>query len=110
MIVADLRTINGKSSQSVADAIFEAHFWPNYPARRGAKEPARKAFLKALKLSNAADICDGAKCYRNARRGEDEQFTKHASTWLNARGWSDEVEAVAHLRMVRTALKGSEAT
>lgn len=65
-------------------------FWSVYP-RRVAKEAARKAYGKALKMAPPAVILDGAKRYARQRAGEDMAYTKHPATWLNAGCWGDEV-------------------
>ncbi len=64
-------------------------FWRAYPKRvkRGAAE---KAYLKALQLADAATILVGAKRYAEIRKGEDDQYTSHATTWLNGKCWLDE--------------------
>lgn len=85
-------SINGNSSAEIADAVFEKWFWPLYPDRKGPKRPALLKFRGALKHDNAASILFGLSHY--ARKREDEskpEFTKHAVTWLNQRGWQDEV-------------------
>lgn len=69
--------------------LFE-RFWEYY-GPIGNKEPARKAFKK-IKGVDHEDIIAGiarykAQCQAN---GTDSKFIKHASTWLNARGWEDE--------------------
>ncbi len=63
-------------------------FWSAFPRKR-AKLAALKAYARALKITTAAKILDGAKRYAVDRRGMDETFTKHAATWLNAGCWAD---------------------
>lgn len=84
--------INGRSSGELADAMFEQHFWPNYPDRKGGKQPALLKFRQALKLDNAHNIMVGLARYYDRREEEGKpQFTKHAATWLGQRGWKDEL-------------------
>lgn len=89
--------INGRSTQATADAVFETHFWPNYPPRKGGKHPAMLAFRRALKHATAEEILVGAAQYAGKREGlptADQRFTKHATTWLNQRAWNDELEGM----------------
>lgn len=63
-------------------------FWSAYPSIK-AKGHARTAWLKALRNGVEPDtLIHGALAYRNDR-GRDKDFTKHASTWLNAECWND---------------------
>lgn len=68
-------------------------FWAIYP-RRQAKGGAFKAFKKARKRAEVADIIAGVKRYAIARKGQDKQFTCLASTWLNEDRWLDEPDNV----------------
>lgn len=63
-------------------------FWLAYP-RRVAKIAARKAYEKALKMTTADNITHAAKCYARERMGQDEKFTAHPASWLNAGHWGD---------------------
>jgi hypothetical protein len=62
-------------------------FWSIYP-RREAKGAARTAFLKACKKVSVETIIEGAKRFAQDPNRQDE-FTAHASTWLNQERWSD---------------------
>lgn len=64
-------------------------FWRLYPPRRNSsKSDARKAYARALKDgADSADILAGAKAYADDRRGQDQQYTAHAATWLNGKRW-----------------------
>ena len=64
-------------------------FWMAYP-RRKAKGAARKAFLKAIKITNIKTICDGALNYAAENQHTDGRFIKHPATWLNQGCWDDE--------------------
>lgn len=64
-------------------------FWGIYP-RRVAKLAALKAFTKARKIASLDDILAGARRYAAERANEDQQFTAHPASWLNAGRWMDE--------------------
>lgn len=63
-------------------------FWRAYPRREG-KGAARKAWDRAIRRARAEDIIAGAQRY-GADPNRVDQFTAHASTWLNAERWTDE--------------------
>ena len=71
---------------SDADPAFSA-FWSAYP-RKVAKGAARRAWVTALRKSDAATITAAAK--RVEDRGE---FTPHPASWLNAERWGDATPA-----------------
>jgi hypothetical protein len=62
-------------------------FWKIYP-RKEAKQAAKKAWDKALKVAHFAEIITGARRYANDPNRVDA-FTAHAATWLNAHRWND---------------------
>lgn len=77
------------SGQRETDRLFD-EFWSQYPLRR-AKKKARAAFEKALKEgASPHEIVSGAMRYAAERDGQDPQFTKHPTTWLNGACWEDE--------------------
>lgn len=63
-------------------------FWSTYPRRRDRRK-AEKAFLNALKRTDADTIIAGAARYAQDPNRVD-QFTKYAEGWLNGDGWLDE--------------------
>ncbi|OZD23854.1 hypothetical protein CH253_08335 [Rhodococcus sp. 06-156-3C] len=67
-------------------------FWSEYPKRVG-KGQARTAFKRALSKASVDVLVEGAKRYK-ALPGREDKYTKHASTWLNGEGWSDEMPEV----------------
>lgn len=71
------------------DREFETEFWPIYPRKVG-KGQALKAYRAARKQSDCQTITAGARRYATERAGQDQQFTRHAATWLNGQGWLDE--------------------
>jgi len=70
---------------------FEQQFWPVYPRRVG-KGQALKAFRAARKQNDLETIMAGVRRYAASRQGENPEFTKHASTWLNGQCWLDEAD------------------
>jgi hypothetical protein len=64
-------------------------FWQAYP-RAVAKGAAKKAWAKATRDADPDDIIDGARRYAAERAGQDDRYTAHASTWLNAERWLDD--------------------
>jgi len=70
---------------------FEQQFWPVYPRRVG-KGQALKAFRAARKQNDLETIMAGVRRYAASRQGENPEYTKHASTWLNGQCWLDEAD------------------
>lgn len=64
-------------------------FWTAYPRRKNSsKADARKAYIRALKAgADPTTILAGANTYARDRNGHDQQYTAHASTWLNGKRW-----------------------
>lgn len=73
------------------DSEFEQQFWPIYPRRVG-RGQALKAFRSARKQTELETILAGVRRYAEQRRGENPEFTRHASTWLNGQSWLDEAD------------------
>lgn len=68
------------------------NFWNAY-GKIGNKQQALKSFNKAIKEGvNYEIIIRGLNNYQNYCRaiGQEQRYIKHASTWLNNRGWEDE--------------------
>lgn len=78
----------GKKEEEYISAIFE-QFWQHVPRKVG-KGQARKAFNAALKKTDIETLLAGIKAYADSRHGEDPQFTKHPTTWLNGECWADD--------------------
>jgi biotin operon repressor len=74
---------------------FFADFWNQYPHRNGAKkgkEAAIKAWRKAIRArASPQKIIAGALRYANDRQVIDG-YAKDPATWLNGKGWNDEIE------------------
>ena len=66
-----------------------AEFWAAYP-KRVARGTAAKAYAKAIKKADPAEILTGAHRYA-ADPTRKPEFTSHPATWLNAERWTDEV-------------------
>lgn len=70
-------------------------FWQQYPHRNGAKKGkavAQKAWDRAVKARASPDhIIAGAMRYATDRQVI-QGYAKDPATWLNAKGWEDEVE------------------
>lgn len=81
---------SSKAKKPDTTAAFE-RFWTTYP-RRVAKQAARKAWDKAVRVVHDPEVLIGG-----ARRYAQEidatgrlEYAKHPSTWLNAGCWEDE--------------------
>lgn len=85
-------TISEANASSISlETEFEQQFWPAYPRRVG-KGQALKAFRAARKQNDLETIMAGVRRYASSRQGENPEFTKHASTWLNGQCWLDEAD------------------
>lgn len=71
-------------------------FYASYPLK---KDPGRaeKAFKAARKVASHAEIMTGVARYAAEREGQDPHYTKHPTTWLNAKAWLNEPAAVQSL-------------
>ena len=76
------------SSPATPSKEFEA-FWDAYP-KKISKQAALKAWNKAVKIADPADIIAGAKRYAQMVQGSEKQFIKGPDGWLNAGRWEDE--------------------
>jgi hypothetical protein len=68
-----------------------AEFYRVYP-RHVARGAAERAYRRVIKNGEAteADLLAGAMRYAAAQAGKDQTYTKHPTTWLNAKCWLDE--------------------
>lgn len=66
---------------------FEA-FWAVTPKKVG-KYKAHAAYLKAVEKTDAGVLLDAMRAYAASRAGQDDQYTAHPATWLNAGRWND---------------------
>ena len=65
-------------------------FYRAFPRKVG-RGDAERAYSKARKLATPDQLLAGARRYATSRAGEDSKYTKHPATWLNSKGWLDEV-------------------
>lgn len=69
-------------------------FWQAYP-RRVAKGAAKRSWDKLEKMGTDLNaVVEGAKRYALQRRGQEQAYTAHPATWLNAQRWLDDSSAV----------------
>lgn len=82
------RTITAHEHEQAPDPFDD--FWEVYP-RKKEKKRAQAAWKSAVKREPAEGIIAAAKNYAEERKNvkDGEQFTKHASTWLNNDCWED---------------------
>lgn len=66
-------------------------FYAAYPRHVG-RGAAETAYRRARRMAQASELLAGAQRYAAHRKGEDQHYTKHPATWLNAKGWLDELE------------------
>lgn len=71
-------------------------FWSLY-GKIGNKKKAKESFLKARKGEISYErIIEGVRKYQHQCRelGREQQYIRHASTWLNQDGWDDEYPVI----------------
>lgn len=85
----ETETVKRTSSTAALSKEFEA-FWASYPKKVG-KLAAKKAFEKALTLTEVENIQQALRMLHQEVRGKDRQFIPHPATWLNQGRWDDEV-------------------
>ena len=80
-------------------------FWQWYP-RKIAKQPARKAYEKAVKKRTPEQLLTAVKGLWGQFRDKDKQFCPHAATWLNQERWTDyEPDETPKLEVVHEPLE-----
>lgn len=91
------RDMRAEARDSAVEPEGFADFWEAYPHRGGVKRGravAVKKFSAAVKSGVTAErLIAAARRYQFDRQVV-SGFAKDASTWLNQRGWEDEIEAV----------------
>jgi DNA-binding transcriptional regulator YhcF (GntR family) len=92
--IANTTTTSRANLAHPHDTPFFLAFWQAYP-RRVAKGAARTAFAKAIKFADPNEIVQAAIAFSKhcEERGVEKQYIPHASTWLNAERWEDDLEA-----------------
>ena len=70
-------------------------FWALVPRRVG-KKAAERAWRAVERRGESQDAIDGMRAYAAAfaQGGTELKYVPHPSTWLNRRGWEDDLEAV----------------
>ena len=84
-----------KGQPKASEADFET-WWKQYP-RRVAKAAAQKAYERIVgkRQGDRAGAHGRRTALRGRAQGQEPQFTKHPSTWLNGACWADEPQAPA---------------
>ena len=78
---------NDNNDKEINNERFE-EFWNLYDYKKS-KPKAILAYEKAIKIDSHENILNGVKAYIKSR-GNDKQYWKHPTTWLNAHAWQDE--------------------
>lgn len=91
------QTLNTNAAQQPQDAPvsdFDA-FWALAPRRVG-KRAAERAWRAVERRGESLEAIDGMRAYAQAyaQSGVDLKYIPHPSTWLNRRGWEDDLSAV----------------
>ena len=89
--IKELRNKEKEKKYKKKESLFE-EFWESY-GRIGNKQPAKKAYEKIMNEGvSHAKIIEGLGRYQRYCRAinQEQRFIKHASTWLNNRGWEDD--------------------
>ena len=70
-------------------------FWALVPRRVG-KKAAERAWRAVERRGESQEAIDGMRAYAKAfaQSGTDLKYVPHPSTWLNRRGWEDDLQAV----------------
>lgn len=70
-------------------------FWALVPRRVG-KKAAERAWRAVERRGESSEAIEGMRAYAAAfaQSGTDLKYVPHPSTWLNRRGWEDDLEAV----------------
>lgn len=86
------RERGGVRSTAPAPAAFPGfpEFWAKYPRKVG-KQAAVKAYRAALRVTDPATILAALDAQLPVFAEKDPRFIPHASTWLNAGRWEDEL-------------------
>lgn len=63
-------------------------FWSIYP-RKVCRKAAERSWKAAIKRATPETIISAARRYAESRKGQDQTYTCHATTWLNGDRWED---------------------
>lgn len=80
--------------QNAPPSDFES-FWALVPRRVG-KKAAERAWRTVERRGESSEAIEGMRAYAQAfaQSGTELKYVPHPSTWLNRRGWEDDLEAV----------------
>jgi biotin operon repressor len=87
----NIKNTNIKNNERIYSDFQEFHFeefWNNYP-KKVDKGAALRAFRKAAKTEDVAEVIAGAKRYAEDPNLPEKQFIKNPATWLNAQSWNN---------------------
>lgn len=86
------KTVSFPAARNNYSAEFET-WWATYPRRAGGKKKAAASYDRARKLVSAEVLLEAAKRYAAyiERRKTPEDKIAHATSWLNAGRWDDEL-------------------
>jgi hypothetical protein len=82
-------------------------FWILYP-KKVAKGQAETTWAKVTKTTNPREIVAGLERQLPSLKSKDRQYIQNPSTWLNAKGWLDEVEAGGKVSAPARIFSGAE--
>jgi len=83
--------INNISPPSLTSPSSSFHqFWSAYPRKVG-KGAAQKAYAKAIKKAEPETILARLEAWKGSKGFPEPDYVPHASTWLNAERWLDEL-------------------
>lgn len=86
---------NQQKKTLCANAVAFSRFWAAYPKKKS-KGQAEKAFAKINPDEQLmAEILDGIERAKKSRdwKTDSGRYVPHPATWLNAKGWEDEIDA-----------------
>lgn len=85
----------GENTPSSTDVDGDFAEWYDLYPRKVGKQAALKAYRRARKVADAAELLDGLNAQLPKLQTAEERFRPHPATWLNEGRWEDETEATA---------------
>ena len=91
--VTDVTLSNAREARSMRRPREPGRFedWWKLVPRKVGKGAARRAYAKALTLTDEATLFSAISRYAELRKVQDERYTVHPATWLNQERWTDEI-------------------
>lgn len=83
-----IEEVKNKKKVIADDPTFD-EWWKHYP-RKVKKVEAKKAYAKALKMTDADTLLAACKAFAKQMQGEDIKYVAHPTSWLNQGRWDDE--------------------